>query len=104
MSLLQNILNDVKQLRALAKKVFEEADPEKKGFIEEDKLEGLLEKIFDELGEKAKLKCKEVVAFKPLKLNLSHIITLKEFFSLITDVIFGLIEEEESLNEFLEEN
>ena len=104
MSLLQNIMNDVKQLRVLAKKVFEEADPEQKGFIEEDQLEGLLEKIFEELGEKAKLKCKEVVTFKPLKMDLSTNVNLKEFFSLITDVIFGLIEEEESLNEFLEEN
>ena len=103
MSLLQNIMNDVKQLRVLAKKVFEEADPEQKGFIEEDQLEGLLEKIFEELGEKAKLKCKEVVTFKPLKMDLSTNVNLKEFFSLITDVIFGLIEEEEAVNKFFEE-
>ena len=103
MSVLQNIMNDVKQLRVLAKKVFEEADPEQKGFIEEDQLEGLLEKIFEELGEKAKLKCKEVVTFKPLKMDLSTNVNLKEFFSLITDVIFGLIEEEEAVNKFFEE-
>ena len=103
MSLLQNIMNDVKQLRVLAKKVFEEADPEQKGFIEEDQLEGLLEKIFEELGEKAKLKCKEVVTFKPLKMDLSTNVNLKEFFALITDVIFGLIEEEEAVNKFFEE-
>ena len=103
MSLLQNIMNDVKQLRVLAKKVFEEADPEQKGFIEEAQLEGLLEKIFEELGEKAKLKCKEVVTFKPLNMDLSTNVNLKEFFSLITDVIFGLIEEEEAVNKFFEE-
>ena len=104
MSVIQNIMTDVKQLRVLAKKVFEEADPENKGFIEENQLEDLLIKIFKELGDKAILKCKEVVTFMPLKLDLSHTVNLKEFFSLITDVVFGLIEEEENLNKFFLDN
>ena len=104
MSVIQNIINDVKQLRVLAKQVFEEADPEKKGFIEENQVEDLLIKIFEELGDKAKLKCKEVVVFKPIKSDLSNTVNLKEFFSLITDVVFGLVEEEEALNKLFGED
>ena len=104
MSVIQNIINDVKQLRVLAKQVFEEADPEKKGFIEENQVEDLLIKIFEELGDKAKLKCKEVVVFKPIKSDLSNTVNLKEFFSLITDVVFGLVEEEENLNKLFGED
>ena len=104
MSAIQNIINDVKQLRVLAKQVFEEADPEKKGFIEENQVEDLLIKIFEELGDKAKLKCKEVVVFKPIKSDLSNTVNLKEFFSLITDVVFGLVEEEETLNKLFGED
>ena len=103
MSVIHKIMNDVRELRVLAKQVFDEADPEKKGFIEENQLENLLIKIFEELGDKAKLKCKEVVVFKPLKLDLSNTVNLKEFYSLITDVVFGLIEEEETLNKFFED-
>ena len=104
MSVIQNIINDVKQLRVLAKQVFEEADPEKKGFIEENQVEDLLIKIFEELGDKAKLKCKEVVVFKPIKSDLSNTVNLKEFFSLITEVVFGLVEEEENLNKLFGED
>ena len=42
MSVIHKIMNDVKELRVLAKQVFDEADPEKKGFIEENQLENLL--------------------------------------------------------------
>ena len=104
MSVIQNIINDVKQLRVLAKQVFEEADPEKKGFIEENQVEDLLIKIFEELGDKAKLKCKEVVVFQPIKSDLSNTVNLKEFFSLITEVVFGLVEEEENLNKLFGED